>query len=124
MWKKIILAGFANLILGLIINYLVTIIAPSLASEYQNLAMFRPWSDPLMMVYFLYPFILAYVLYYLWGKLSKPKAVDFAKLYFVIATIPGMFITYTSFQISLGMVLLWAATSFINVYVAGWIYSK
>jgi len=67
----------------------------------------------------------------LWGLL-KPhlkgdeihKALHFAKIYFIIATIPGMFITYTSFQVSLPMVLLWTITGYIEVFVAGYIFAK
>jgi len=94
------------------------------ASQYQNTAMFRPWSDPLMTVYFAYPFILGLVAAYLWDKVGKPKPLEFAKFYFIIATIPGMFITYTSFQISLMMVLLWAVTGFVQAWVAAWVFTK
>ena len=123
-WKKGLLAGLANLVLGFVLNWLVGMVLPSIAGEYQNTAMFRPWTDPLMMVYFAYPFILGLVAAYLWDKVGKPKPVEFAKLYFIIATIPGMFITYTSFQISLTMVLLWAVTGFIQAWVAAYIFTK
>ena len=123
-WKKGLLAGLANLVIGFGINQLMGVLLPAIANQYQNTAMFRPWSDPLMTVYFAYPFILGLVLAYLWHKVGKPKPVEFAKFYFIIATIPGMFITYTSFQISLTMVLLWAATGFIQALVAGWVFAK
>ena len=123
-WKKGLLAGLANLVISFVINWLVGIALPGVSSQYQNIAMFRPWSDPLMMVYFAYPFILGLVAAYLWDKVGKPQPLEFAKLYFIIATIPGMFITYTSFQISLTMVLLWAVTGFVQVLVAGWVFTK
>ena len=123
-WKKGLLAGLANLVLGFVLNWLVGMVLPSIAGEYQNTAMFRPWTDPLMMVYFAYPFILGLVAAYLWDKVGKPKPVEFAKLYFIIATIPGMFITYTSFQISAMMVLLWAVTGFVQAWVAAYIFTK
>jgi len=123
-WKKGLLAGLANLVVGLGINQLVGVLLPAVASQYQNTAMFRPWSDPLMTVYFAYPFILGLVAAYLWDKVGKPKPLEFAKFYFIIATIPGMFITYTSFQISLMMVLLWAVTGFVQAWVAAWVFTK
>ena len=122
--KRGLIAGLANLVLGFGINQFVTLLLPALANEYQNPAMFRPWSDPLMMVYFAYPFILGVAAAYLWEKAGKPKPLEFAKLYFLIATVPGMFITYTSFQISLPMVLLWAVTGYIQVLVAGLVFIK
>jgi hypothetical protein len=124
LWKRGLIAGLANLVLGFGINQFVMLLLPAITAEYQNEAMFRPWSDPLMMVYFAYPFILGVVAAYLWERVGKPKPFDFAKLYFLIATIPGMFITYTSFQISFTMVLLWAATGFVEVFVAGLVFVR
>lgn len=131
MVKKGLLAGVAVLIIGVIINFLAGAILPNIQSEYENPNLFRPWEDPLMMAFFLYPFIFGLVGAYLWGYLKEKlkgddtkKALEFAKIYFIIATIPGMFITYTSFQISLTMVLVWAATGFIEAFVAGFIFTK
>jgi hypothetical protein len=129
--KRGLIIGVANLVVGLVLNWLVSTVLPSIAQEYQNGSMFRPWSDPLMMVYFGYPFILGFAASYLWDLVKehlkgKPeqKAMQFATIYFIIATIPGMFITFTSFQISLGMVLVWAVTGFIQAYVAGLVITK
>lgn len=122
--KRGLAAGLANLLISFVINWLVGTLLPGVATQYQNTAMFRPWSDPLMAVYFAYPFILGLVAAYLWDKVDRPKPVEFAKLYFIIATIPGMFITYTSFQISLSMVLLWSVTGFVQTLVAALVFTK
>ena len=66
MIKKGIIAGAVLLIVGLGINWILGLLFPSLLSEYQNSALFRSWQDPLMMAYFGYPFILGFVLIYLW----------------------------------------------------------
>lgn len=131
MWKMGLIAGGVNLALGLGINLFVSLVLPGVASEYQNSALFRPWSDPLMLVYFVYPFILGVVLAYLWGRMReqfsgtvRERAIQFGKLYFMIATIPGMFITYTSMQISLLMVLVWAVTGLAQGIAAGWVFAK
>lgn len=124
MIKKGLISGVGILVLGMVINWVVGFVLPQISLEYTKIGMFRPWTDPLMMLYFLYPFVLGFVSFYLWQKLNKPKAFDLAKLYFIIATIPGMFITYSSFQISLLMVMLWAITGFLEVYLAGIIFTK
>lgn len=129
MYKAGIVAGVFILILGVILNFLVMALVPSLASQYQNTSIFRPWSDPLMMLYFAYPFIVGFVLFYLWKKVTLhgngfDKALNFAKVYFVIATIPGMFITYTSFQLSLLMIIVWAINGFLQALVAGLIFVR
>lgn len=130
MWKKGLIAGVAILATGIILNFIVGVALPSIATEYQNTDLFLPWTDPRMMGFFAYPFILGVVLAYLWdkvdvkGKDAQTKALHFAKLYFIVATIPGMYITFTSFQVSLPMVLIWTATGFIEAFVAGYVLAK
>lgn len=124
MWKKGIIAGIVLLIVGMGFNWLFGVIFPSLMTEYQNTAIFRPWDDPLMTAYFGYPFILGIVLAYLWDKVKANNPLEFAKLYFVIATIPGMFISYTSFQLSPLMILTWTLVGLLQAYVAGVVFTK
>ena len=52
------------------------------------------------------------------------RGLNLAMIYLVIATIPGMFMTYTSFNISLLMVLTWAISGFINVFIIGAVLAK
>lgn len=124
MWKKGLIAGAAILIVGMAVNWLLGVLFPSLASRYQNPAIFRPWDDPLMMAYFGYPFVLGVAASYLWDKVKAKSALEFAKLYFVIATIPGMYITLSSFQVSYGMVLSWALVGFVQAFVAGMVFKR
>lgn len=128
MIKKGLLIGLIILILGVTWNMASETVFPSLAREFQNPAMYRPWSDPLMMIFFGYPFILGLVSVYFWKLIEKSlsgtrfnKALHFAKSYFIIATIPGMFISYTTFQVSLLMILSWTCIGFLEVLVAGWV---
>lgn len=131
MLKKGLLAGFLNLIVGLIFNFGLQTLSPALTAEYQKSGLFRPWSDPLMLIFFAYPFITGIVLAYFWNLIRHQfkgddysKAFQFAKLYFIIATVPGMFITYTTFQVSFMMIMSWTVVGFIEVYVAGLVFSK
>jgi hypothetical protein len=115
----------------MILNQSLHFLFPALAKEYQS-SLFRPWSDPLMMAYFLHPFILGVALAYFWslfgkeikGKVISEKAFSFAKLYFIIATIPGMFISLTSFKVSFLMVASWTLAGFIQVFLAGYIIAR
>lgn len=52
------------------------------------------------------------------------RAVNFAWWYFLIGTVPGMLITYGSFQVSLAMTALWAGVGFLEVAAAGWIFDR
>jgi len=129
--KKGLIIGVVNLVAGLILNRVLHFLFPALVQEYQG-GLFRPWTDPLMTAYFLHPFILGIALAYFWslfgkdikGKTGPEKALSFAKLYFVIATIPGMFISLTSFKISFLMVVSWTLVGFIQAYLAGLILAR
>ncbi|OGM20685.1 hypothetical protein A2771_02510 [Candidatus Woesebacteria bacterium RIFCSPHIGHO2_01_FULL_38_26b] len=134
--KKIVIPGFlagvVNLIVGMLLSQIYSFIFPSIALEYINPALFRPWSDPLMSLIFLYPFVLGFVLAWVWDKTKKlfeaksefERACKFGGAYWVIAGIPGMLITYSSFQVSLLMVLAWTISGFVEAVVAGFIFVK
>ncbi len=130
--KKGLLIGVVNLVMGIVLNQVLNAIFPELLREYQNGALFRPWTDPLMMAFFLYPFILGMALAYFWSIFGKQikgetvgqKAWSFTKLYFVIATIPGMFISLTSFKVSFLMIGSWTFSGLAEAFIAGWILAK
>ncbi|MDD4351901.1 MAG: hypothetical protein PHU71_02875 [Candidatus Gracilibacteria bacterium] len=130
--KKIVwlglLAGLLTLLVGTGITYLMNFLSPSLAAEYQNTALFRAWDDPLMSLFFAYPFVLCLALAWFWHKVKKVltdgKIRDFVLIYFFIATVPGMLISYSSFQVSLAMTLLWTVSGLINVFVAALVFKK
>lgn len=131
MWKTKLIAGTAILVAGLGLQMFFGLLFPAVSAEYQNSGVFRPWSDPLMTVYFVYPIIFAITAGYLWKRIReqlsgspKEQAGQFAKLYFIIATIPGMFISYTSMQISLMTILTWTLTGYVQAWVAGWVFAK
>lgn len=123
--------GLVNLCLGVTLSIVLRILIPSLDLEFQNIEMFRLWDDPLQIFFLLYPFILGLVMSYLWVNTEKlfsgnnlSKAFQFARFYFVIATLPGMFISYASFQVSLIMIIYWTVAGFMQAYVAGLVFTK
>jgi hypothetical protein len=132
--KKIILpgivAGIVILILGMAINNLFMLI-PSVNADYNNFNIMRSWQDPLMLLFFIYPFVLGIALAWMWN-ISKglfkgsawKRGTNFGWTYFIIATIPGMLISYISFPISLLTIISWAVSSLISAIAAGWIFAK
>jgi len=85
-----------------------------------------------MSAFFLSPFISGLAFAYFWsifekcikGKTISERALNFAKYYFLIATIPGMFVSYTSFPVSVLMIGSWTLVGFVEAYVAGLILAK
>ena len=135
MKNKIIyglLAGLAMLIVGLAISQVFSRIFPGINAEYANAAIFRPWTDPLMQLYFLYPFVLGIILAFFWGMVNGMikgnniwlKGINFGLGYFVLAGIPGMLISYATFQVSLILIISWLVSGLINGIVAGWIFAR
>jgi len=129
--KPGILAGIAMLIVGMTVSYLLHFMFPSLAAEYNNTNIFRSWSDPLMSLYFLYPFTVGLILAWVWQKTKslfkgsvKQKGVNFGLAYWLVSSIPGMLITYSSFKTSFLMVLTWLIGGLVNGIVAGLIFVK
>jgi hypothetical protein len=119
------------LIAGIAAGRLFNSLFPSLILEYGNFRLFRPWSDPLMLLYFIAPLLLGFILSFVWNKskhLFKEKKLlkrgfNFGIIYWII-TIPGMVITYSSFKISLLMAVSWSASIFIQAVCAGIILAK
>ena len=132
--KKIILpgivAGIFTLILGMAISYLFMLI-PSVNADYNNSSIMRTWQDPIMSLYFIYPFVFGIVLAWVWNKskgLFKGSAwkrgTHFGLTYFIIATIPGMLISYVSFPISIFTIISWTVSGLVDAIAAGWIFAK
>ena len=127
-----IIAGFANLVVGMVLNQIYNFLAPSLSQEYLNSALFRPWNDPLMSLYFAYPFVLGIVLAWFWnmtkalvkGNSEFEKAYKFGFVYWLIAGLPGMFITYSSFPVTFTMILAWSVSGLVEAVVAGFVFVK
>lgn len=132
--KKIIyfgvVSGVAMLILSVILGFVFKTVFPNIAAEYNNMSIFRPYSDPLMSLFFLQPFVLGIALAWLWpivkpafkgGKLSR--GVRLGLIYFVVGTIPGMYATLTSFQLSWQIVLSWTLAGLIEAGAAGIIFA-
>jgi hypothetical protein len=133
--KKILIPGLVVglliLIVGMVVGQIFTIISPSLEIEYENANLFRPWSDPLMSIYFAYPFILGIVLAWIWDKTKVlieesnlwKRGTYFGFAYWLV-TIPGMIITYSSFPVSLLMVISWSISVLLQAVCAGIIYAR
>ena len=126
-----ILAGIAMLVVGFLLTLLFGAIFPSTAAEYENLEIFRAMNDPLMSLFYAYPIILGIVLAWIWNR-SKglfkgspgKRAVNFGIAYWLVASLPGMIITYSSFQLSFLLVFTWLIGGLINGIVAGLIFAK
>ena len=69
--KKIFLpglvAGIMMNVVNALLNPIINFLFPGLQDAYKNTA-FRPWDDPVMSLFFLYPILLAFPMSYIWDK--------------------------------------------------------
>jgi len=126
-----LVSGVAMLVVWFLLNPIFNVVFPSLKGEYINSDLFRPWSDPLMLLIFIHPIILGFLLAWTWNKV-KPvvggfginKGLRFGFSYWVITSIPGMFISYSTFPVSFSMILSWTISGLIQALVAGAIFTR
>ena len=126
-----ILAGALMLIIGIAVGQAFHFLYPALKTEYENQNLFRPWSDPIMSFYYAEPFLVGIILAWLWeytkpiakGETSLEKGFYFGLVYWVI-TLPGMLMSYSSFPVSLLLVISWSVTIFIQAICSGILFSK
>ncbi|MBD3300376.1 MAG: hypothetical protein GF347_03415 [Candidatus Moranbacteria bacterium] len=133
--KKLIrtglLTGIAMLVVNVLLNPLFNAIFPNLQTAYETNPVFRPWEDPIMMLFFAYPIVLGLVFAWIWDK-SKTlfagsdlkKGLNFGLIFFFVSGLPGFIINYSSFKLPLVMILTWTIMSLVNGIVGGIVLAK
>lgn len=133
--KKIIvpalIAMVAVFIVSVLIGYLFNFLVPSLKLEYENTSIFRPMNDPIMMIYFVFPLIFSLVLAWIWDKTKNllqgsylSNSLKFSFAFWLVASLPGMIMSLSSFKISIIMVLSWTISTFCQAFVAALVFGK
>jgi hypothetical protein len=105
---------------------------PSLEAEYHNANLFRPWSDPIMMLYFVYPFLLGIILAWIWentkvivkAETDLKKGIYFGSIFWLASSVPGMLMSYASFQLSFMIILSWSLGGLVELLCLGFLFSK
>ena len=131
--KKIgfgLLAGLLMLGMGVFIGEVFLFFFPSIKSEYENPSLFRPWSDPIMSIYYVVPFLEGVILAWIWvytKKLFTAKNMLLNGLFFGLIygffSIPGMLMSYSSFPLSGVIVISWSVTTLFQGICAGILFS-
>jgi hypothetical protein len=103
---------------------------PGLVEEYFS-PVFR-WSDTRTdWMFYMHPFVVAFALKWFWERYKDLfkggdllRAFEVALVYGIVAMVPVLWVTYSSIDISLFMVLTWLAYGILQAFVAGYIFSK
>jgi hypothetical protein len=139
--KKILLSGLAAglvmAVVGMVLNMLWGKIFPGLSAEYAT-PLFRPWSDPLMSLMFVCPFLSGLVMSKVWytsggkiclfsmclpGTSPNKDIIGFASV-FILMSIIGMLMTYSCFPMSFLMLVTWCVSMVVQYLVGTWVLAK
>jgi hypothetical protein len=85
-----------------------------------------------MLLFFVHPFLLGIILAWVWSKVNTvvtgdtdvTKGVNFGVAVWLVATVPGMLISYSSFPISFLMILSWTLSAFMELIIMGILFAK
>ena len=126
---KGIVAGVILLILSYAALYLVVRFLPNIAEEYYN-PVFSLEGEKTVL-YFLHPFILSFALAWFWRRFKSLftgpfwwRGIEMGLVYGIIATIPSMWITFSSLAVSFTLVFTWFLYGLFQAVVVGIIYAK
>ena len=130
--KKIIapgiVAGFVTLVVGVVISSLF-VAFPSVLADYQN--MMRPWSDPLIFVFALYPLLQGIMFAWVWDKTKNlfsgttmERGARAGVLAWAVAILPGLLANYSGFPLSLLTIVSWGVNGLVCAVISGMIFAK
>lgn len=129
LWTGLV-AGIAMMLVNMALNPVFDALFPWLKGAYMN-PVFRPWQDPIMMLFFVYPILLGLGLSFVWDKTKQlftksacQNGINFGLIYFVVGGIPTFFINYSSFSLPFVMILTWTIMGLVNGLVAGCILAR
>lgn len=126
---KGLVAGTALLIFSYAALYLVVMLFPNLAEMYYD-PMFSLDQDKALF-YFLHPYILSFALAWFWRRFKSLfhgsfwwRGIEMGLVYGLVATLPSMWIIFSSLTISPALVISWLIYGVFQAMVVGIIFAK
>ena len=119
-----VLLAFSYAALYLVVNFF-----PAMAEQYYDPVF--SLDEEKAILYFAHPFILSFALAWFWrrfkGLYHGPfwwRGIELGLSYGLIATLPSMWITFSSLSVSFGLVLTWLLYGVFQAIVVGIIFAK
>ena len=119
-----VLLGFSYAALYLLVSFF-----PDLAEQYYD-STFSMEGDKAVL-YFIHPFILSFALAWFWRRFKSLfhgpfwwRGMEMGLVYGLIATLPAMWITYSSMAVSIGLAVSWLLYGVIQAMVVGVIFAR
>ncbi len=126
---KGIVAGVILLVLSYAALWILVNFTPDMAEQYYN-PIFDMEGDKTYL-YFLHPFILSFALAWFWRRFKSLfhgpfwwRGIEMGLVYGLIATLPSMWITFSSLAVSFPLVLTWLLYGVFQGVIVGIVYAK
>ncbi|WP_146201170.1 hypothetical protein [Methanospirillum lacunae] len=120
--------GFILLIISFVADFATQFVTPYSIFEVPGM---RSISDPVMMLYFVYPFIFAFIAAIIWqiirGSLpenQKSAAWQFAGILFILVIVPNIWVMYTSMLYPTGFYISNILTGVIGYPAIGYLNAR
>jgi len=129
-FKKFVLAGILG---GIIITILMMVVGTvmEMLFGYSAVALdgMRAMNDPIMMLFFLYGFVIAFTMAFVYPFINlqgnwKKKGTHFGLLCFVLAGIPSIWVVWTSMNYPIGFTVYQIIGGIIYYAIGGMIITK
>lgn len=131
--QKFFIKGFAAGAILLVLSYAALWVLvnffPDMAEQYYN-PIFDMEGDKTYL-YFLHPFVLSFALAWFWRRFKSLfhgpfwwRGMEMGLVYGLIATLPSMWITFSSLSVSFGLVMTWLVYGVFQAIVVGIVYAK
>ena len=126
---KGVVAGAVLLVLSYVALYLVVTLFPSMAEQYYD-PIFS-FEGEKQILYFVHPFVLSFALAWFWRRFKSLfhgpfwwRGIELGLVYGLIATLPSMWITFSSLAVSFGLVFTWLLYGVLQATIVGIIFAK
>jgi hypothetical protein len=131
--QKFFIKGFAAGAILLVLSYAALWVLvnffPDMAEQYYN-PIFDMEGDKTYL-YFLHPFVLSFALAWFWRRFKSLfhgpfwwRGMEMGLVYGLIASLPSMWITFSSLSVSFGLVMTWLLYGVFQAIVVGIVYAK
>ncbi|MBK9336416.1 MAG: hypothetical protein IPM98_07430 [Lewinellaceae bacterium] len=131
--QKLLIKGFAAGAILLALSYAALWVLvnffPDMAEQYYN-PIFDMEGDKTYL-YFLHPFILSFALAWFWRRFKSLfhgpfwwRGMEMGLVYGLVATLPSMWITFSSLSVSFALVITWLLYGIFQAVVVGIVYAK
>lgn len=124
-----LLSGAILLAMAFFIIYFSITFFPNIVKEYYNPTLFWPGDDRAIL-FFIHPFILSFALAWFWNRFKDQfkgvpllRGLELGLVYGVVATLPSMWITFSSIAVDFSMVLSWFLYGLLQATVAGIVFA-